>query len=68
MGIASMCKTAACLFVVLFIGGIAIAWRPHHPLVAPGSSVGLNPSELQVSAALPAQEMNDMTFVFTSEH
>jgi hypothetical protein len=65
--IAAICRTAAYLFVVFLIGGLAIAWKPQSPIV--NAAATINPYELQLgSQSLPTQEVNDMTFVFTNEH
>ena len=63
-----MLRTVGYVFVVLLIGTFAIAWSQQDPRKDGNRAETLAPDTFHLSAqALPTQEVNDMTFVYTNE-
>ena len=61
-----MYRTVGYVFLVLLIGTFAIAWS-HRENTAKRAET-LTPDTMHLTAQpLPAQEVNDMTFIYTNE-
>jgi hypothetical protein len=61
-----MFRTVGYVFLVLLIGTFAIAWSHHQGAVNRAET--LAPDSMHLTAQpLPAQEVNDMTFIYTNE-
>ena len=63
-----MFKTVGYVFLVLAIGSLAIAWSGRTVTHTPGRTGSIVPEAQYGGQTLPAQQMNDMTFVFSNEH
>ena len=62
-----MSRTIGYVFLVLLVGTLAIAWSQHGSQTVNRAET-LTPDTMHLSAKpLPAQELNDMTFIYTNE-
>jgi hypothetical protein len=62
-----MFRTAGYVFLVLAIGSLAIAWSGRSVSHTPRQAGNFVPESQYSGPTLPAQEVNDMTFVYTNE-
>jgi hypothetical protein len=63
-----MFRTIGYVFLVLLIGTFAIAWSHQGLQNTANPAETLTPDTMHLSAgSLPAEQVNDMTFIYTNE-